>query len=130
MRSPGPLALAVRVLARRPAFAASVALTLGLARERAREFGVRLALGARPAQVGTLVLAEGIRLTALGAAAGLLGALATGRALQGLLHGVAPGDPITLAAAAVLMVATATAAALPTVLRTARLDPVSVLRDE
>jgi ABC-type antimicrobial peptide transport system permease subunit len=94
------------------------------------EFGVRLALVAGPAQVGALVLGEGLRLAALGAAVGLLGTLAAGRVLQGLLHGVSPGNPITLAAAAVLMVATATAAALPTVLRTARLDPVSVLRDE
>jgi len=101
-----------------------------LARERSREFGVRLALGARPAQVGALVLGEGLRLAAFGAAVGLLGALAAGRALQGLLHGVGPGDPATMAVAAGLMVATAAAAALPSVVRTLRLDPAAVLRDE
>ncbi len=101
-----------------------------LARERAREFGVRLALGARPAQVGALVLGEGLRLAALGTALGLLGAFVAGRALLGLLHGVSPGDPITLVGAACLVFATAAAAALPSVLRTSRLDPAAVLRDE
>jgi predicted permease len=101
-----------------------------LARERAREFGVRLALGARPAQVGALVLGEGLRLASIGAALGAVAAFATGRVLQGLLAGVAPGDPVALAASAVVMAAIAAAAALPSVLRSARVDPAAVLRDE
>jgi predicted permease len=101
-----------------------------LARERAREFGVRLALGGRPAQVGALVLGEGLRLAALGGVLGFAGALVAGRALGGLLHGVSPGDPVALGGTAGLLLATAAAAALPSVLRTARLDPAAVLRDE
>jgi predicted permease len=101
-----------------------------LARERAREFGVRLALGARALQIGTLVLADGLRLAVLGAGLGLLGALVSGRALQGLLHGVAPADPLALAGSAGLLVASAALAALPSILRAARLDPAAVLRDE
>jgi predicted permease len=101
-----------------------------LARERAREFGVRLALGARPGALGAAVLGEGLRLSALGAVLGSGGALATGRALGALLHGVSPGDPAALAASAGLVLLAAAAAALPSVVRTARLDPAAVLRQE
>jgi predicted permease len=101
-----------------------------LARERAREFGVRLALGARPGQLGGLVLRDGLRLAALGAALGLAIALAAGGALRGVLYGVPPEDPVALAAAAGLMLATAAAASLPTALRTVRLDAAATLRDE
>jgi predicted permease len=101
-----------------------------LARERAREFGVRLALGARGSRLAASLVADGLRLTALGALIGSGGALATGRALETLLHGVGPGDPLTLAAAAGSLGVAAAAASLPSVRRVLRLDPASVLRDE
>jgi predicted permease len=101
-----------------------------LARERSREFGVRLALGARPSEVGALVFGEGLRLAAAGGALGLVGALFAGRALASLLHEVSPRDPVALGGAALLLAATAAAVALPSVVRSARLDPAAVLRDE
>lgn len=101
-----------------------------LARERAREFGVRLALGARGEHLAASLVADGLRLTAKGALIGTGGALVTGRALQALLHSVGPGDPLSLAVAAALLGAAATAASLPSVRRVLRLDPAGVLRDE
>ena len=101
-----------------------------LARERAREFGVRHALGARAPQIAALLFAEGLKLALLGAALGIVGALLSGRALRSLLNGVEPGDPASLVAAAALMLASAALAALPSVIRAARLDPAAVLRQE
>jgi predicted permease len=101
-----------------------------LARERTREFGIRLALGAPARQLAALVLADGLRLSALGAMLGGLLALGAGRLLASLLHGVGPGDPLTLGAAAALMGAVATIASLPSVRRACRLDPARILRAE
>ena len=101
-----------------------------LARERSREFGVRLALGAGGPRLAASLLADGLRLTALGALIGVGGALVAGRALQALLHGVGPGDPLSLAGAAALLGGAATAASLPSVRRVLRLDPAGVLREE
>jgi ABC-type antimicrobial peptide transport system permease subunit len=101
-----------------------------LARERTREFGVRLALGARAGQLGAMLLRDGLGLTGLGVALGAGLAFVAGRVLGTLLHGVEPGDPATLVAAAGLLVAAATVAALPTLRRVRRLHPAAVLRDE
>ena len=67
---------------------------------RLREIGVRLALGADAARVVRLVLGEGLRLAAIGAALGVAAALAATRLMQGLLAGVAPADPRVLAGGA------------------------------
>jgi putative ABC transport system permease protein len=97
---------------------------------RTREIGVRLALGALPASVVRLVLGEGARLAAAGAALGVLLALALVRVLAGLLHGVRPLDaPSYVAAAAVLFAVALVAGYLPA-RRAARLDPALTLRDE
>ncbi|HSB60279.1 MAG TPA: ADOP family duplicated permease, partial [Vicinamibacteria bacterium] len=101
-----------------------------LARERTREFGVRLALGGRARHVAALVLRDGLSLTALGALAGAAGAIGAGRALAGLLHGARPGDPATLLGVTLLLALVAAGAALPSAARAARLDPAVVLRDE
>lgn len=99
-----------------------------LAEQRRREWGIRLALGASPRDLRQRVLRQALGLAAAGAALGVGGALATTRFLAGWLYGVAPGDPVTLAsAAALLLVAAAFASAVPA-RRCSRLNPASVLR--
>jgi predicted permease len=97
---------------------------------RRRELGIRLALGATRGGVARLVVREGILVAIMGLAAGLLGALAAGRLLSGLLFGVAASDPATFAASAIFLLAVALLASALPALRAARLDPVDVLRSE
>ncbi len=104
-----------------------VALTVN---GRVREFGVRLALGARPAEVLRLVLRHGMLLASLGVAIGLLGALAVTRLLRDLLYGVDPLDPVTFLAVAVVLTATALLASWVPANRAARADPLAALRSE
>jgi predicted permease len=98
-------------------------------RQSTREIGVRMALGARARHVRALVLGEAIRLAAIGFALGLAGAFASGRVLRGMLFGVAPMDPSTLAAAAAILVFTIVAACYFPIRRAARIDPGILLRD-
>jgi ABC-type antimicrobial peptide transport system permease subunit len=103
------------------------ALAFGVARRRT-ELGVRLALGAQPAQVGWLVLRQGLRPVILGICGGLCLALAAGGVLTSLLFGVASYDPATLAVVCgVMLLSGAVACWLPT-RRAARLDPAITLR--
>lgn len=97
---------------------------------RRREFGVRAALGATPASLLSLVLGEGMQLTIVGALAGLLVALGASRALRALLYGVAPNDPLSLAASAVSMLVVCGAAVLLPAWRAGRADPARELRAE
>jgi predicted lysophospholipase L1 biosynthesis ABC-type transport system permease subunit len=95
---------------------------------RTRETGLRLALGARRADILILVLAEGLRRSVLGTAAGLIVAIAVARSLGGLLFGVGVADlPSYFGVVALLMVVTLFACVLPA-WRAARLEPVSALR--
>ena len=96
---------------------------------RMREIGVRLALGADAARVVRLVLGEGLRLAAIGAALGIAAALAATRLMQGLLVGVAPADPRVLAGGALAMLAAACLAAWLPARRASTVDPISVLRE-
>jgi predicted permease len=104
-------------------------LAYGVAR-RTREIGLRLALGALPRSVTAQILAESLILTSAGVVAGLGAALALGRFTSGLVFQVAPGDPISIAAAAALMLAVACLASLPPAWRAARIDPVLALKAE
>jgi putative ABC transport system permease protein len=99
-------------------------------RERTAEIGVRMAVGARPADVLKLFLADGGRVVGQGLVAGMALALAGSRLLRGLLFGVVPADPATYGAvAAVLALAALAACALPA-WRAGRADPLRALRTE
>jgi putative ABC transport system permease protein len=104
---------------------ASMAFTVN---QRVREFGVRLALGATPARVLGEVLARAGRIALVGVAAGTVGAVALGRLLQGLLHGVEATDPLVLGGLALFLPAVALLAAALPAARAARLDPVRALQ--
>ncbi len=100
------------------------------ASQRRAELGIRLALGARPRALVALVVSEEMRMVLAGLAAGLIAALALTRLLETFLFGVPPTDPLTFGAAALLMLATATAACLVPAIRASRVDPVETLRSE
>jgi putative ABC transport system permease protein len=98
--------------------------------QRTREFGLRIALGATPADIVRHVFASGFALVGLGLAAGLVGSLLVTRFAQALLFEVRPHDPQTVAlAVAVLAGVSAVAHGLP-VLRALRVDPALALRQE
>jgi predicted permease len=99
-------------------------------RERAREIGIRLALGARPTDVRRMVLRQGFTIVAIGLSVGGVGAIASAQALRRLLFGISPFDPPTLAAVcAILLVAAFGALYLPA-RWASRLEPAQTLRDE
>jgi predicted permease len=97
--------------------------------QRRQEIGIRLALGARPADVLRLIVGQGARLALLGVGLGVAGALALTRLLSGLLYSVTPNDPISFSAACALLLAVALAAAYLPARRAARVDPANVLRE-
>jgi putative ABC transport system permease protein len=97
---------------------------------RQREIGIRMALGARPVDALRVVMSRGVRLTALGLAVGLVGALAASRALSTLLFEVAPTDPMTLITVSVLLTGTALFACFWPARRATRVDPIETLRYE
>src|SRR6185295_18875873 len=98
--------------------------------QRTREFGIRMALGARRADVVRLVLGQGARLALLGLSLGLLGALGTARLIAGLLFGISPADPGTLLATLLLIFGVALLACYIPARRAARVDPMVALRYE
>lgn len=99
-------------------------------RQRSRELGVRLALGATPGGVAALVLRQGLRLTLVGLAAGLLTSVALTRALSSLLFGVTPLDPLTWIAVSAALAAVCAGACYIPARRAAAIDPIAALRQE
>ncbi len=98
--------------------------------KRVREIGIRLALGARPAQIRTLVLSHGLQLLLIGSAIGLVTAFALSRALQSVLFEVKGIDPrIYLGVGLLLFLATFLASWIPA-RRASRVDPIIALRTE
>jgi putative ABC transport system permease protein len=97
---------------------------------RTREIGIRMALGARRADVLSLVLRQGMALAAMGIGLGLVGAFALCRALAGILFGVTPVDPPSFAVATLAMGAVALAGCLVPARRAARVDPMVAMRSE
>jgi putative ABC transport system permease protein len=98
--------------------------------DRTHEIGFRVALGARPGEVGRLIVSQGMTLALIGLAIGLPLALAMGRAISGLLFGVAPDDFPTFAGVAVILVAVSLAACYIPARRAMRVAPAVALRYE
>ena len=97
-------------------------------RQRSKEIGIRIAVGATAADVRTLVVGEGVRLAGGGAAIGLLGASLTSQLLRSLLFEVQPLDPLTMTSVAIVLIAAATVATYLPVRRATRVDAVTLLR--
>lgn len=98
--------------------------------QRAREMGIRMALGAQPDQVVGLLLRENLRRVAIGVVLGLVAALGVTRVLKALLYEVTPSDAVTFAGTAVLLVVVALVATWWPARRATRVDPVVALRTE
>jgi putative ABC transport system permease protein len=98
--------------------------------QRTREIGIRLALGAAPRSVTSLVVRSGMHLTGVGVTLGVAAAVGGTRVLRGMLYGVSPGDPMTFTAIVALVVAIALAACYLPARRAAHIDPTEALRAE
>jgi predicted permease len=101
-----------------------------LMNRRVPEFGLRLALGARPGDVSRLVLRQSLAMILSGAALGILGSLAAARLLQSGVTGVQPAGPLTFAITISTLLAAALLASLLPARRASRIDPVTALREE
>ena len=97
---------------------------------RTREFGIRMALGARSADVLRMVAGSGLRIALTGIAIGLAGAAALTHLLAALLYGVKPADPVTFLAAPLVLAVVALAACAAPAWRASRVDPAVALRQE
>ncbi|MGA8741400.1 MAG: ABC transporter permease [Terracidiphilus sp.] len=98
--------------------------------QRTNEIGIRLALGAQPGQVRSMILRESTWLTVVGILAGAGSALLLTRLVKSMLYGVAPNDPVTLAAGVALLLGVAVAAAWIPARRAASVQPMEALRHE
>jgi ABC-type antimicrobial peptide transport system permease subunit len=97
---------------------------------RTREIGIRVAIGATPAAVSTLVIRDAMVLVLIGLAIGLPGAIAATSLVRSLLFGVTTTDGVTLAGSAALLLATAMIGAAHPTLRAVRIQPTAALRAE
>jgi putative ABC transport system permease protein len=98
--------------------------------QRTHEMGIRMALGAAPAQIRRLVLRQGLSPVAAGLGAGSLASLAVGRLLGGLLFGIGATDPMTICSVVVLLSGVAAVATYLPAHRATRIDPLVALRYE
>jgi putative ABC transport system permease protein len=96
--------------------------------QRVHEIGVRMAIGARPAEIIWMVLKQGMALALVGVAAGMLGAFALMHAVKSLLFGVTPTDPTTFGLVAAVLAAAALVACYIPARRAAQVDPLQALR--
>ena len=98
--------------------------------QRAREIGIRMALGATPQNVLAMVLRDGLIVAAVGIAAGLAGALILTRVLAELLYGITPTDPFSFVTSAIGLLGLTLLASYIPARRAARIDPIRTLRAE
>src|SRR6266851_4717866 len=98
--------------------------------QRTHEIGVRMAIGARPAEIVRMILSQGMGLALVGVVIGVATAFALTRAVKSFLFGVTPNDPATFLAVAAVLAAAALAACYLPARRAARVDPLRALRTE
>jgi predicted lysophospholipase L1 biosynthesis ABC-type transport system permease subunit len=97
---------------------------------RKRELGLRMALGAGRGDVRRMVVGQGVAPAGAGLVVGIIGALASGRVLEGFLYGVSPYDPLVLLGASVALLLVGVVASLVPARRATSVDPVTVLQSE
>jgi putative ABC transport system permease protein len=97
-------------------------------RQREREIGIRLALGARPSSMATTVVTQGIRHAIAGVALGVPAAFLLSRVMSSMVFGVTPHDPLTFTALPILIVAVTSLACYLPARRAARVDPVVAIK--
>ena len=112
------------------AMAGVFALLMHAVTQRIHEIGIRMALGARRADVLRLVILDGVGWTALGIVCGVMGATAAGRAISGLLAGMRPPDAATILGAASVVMLISIAASLLPARHASLIDPIHALRQE
>ncbi|MBC8090151.1 MAG: ABC transporter permease [Phycisphaerae bacterium] len=105
----------------------SIAYTMA---QRTREIGVRVALGARMDQIIRLVVGEGVRIVAVGAALGIVGVLMLGKLVSAMLYETSPRDPVVLVASTLTLLLVAVVACAIPAWRAGRVDPLTALRAE
>ena len=98
--------------------------------QRTREIGVRMALGARPGGILGMILRQNLRTVGTGAVIGVAGAIGFAQLLKKMLYGLAPTDPVALAATLVVLLSTAVLATLAPARRAATIDPSITLRQD
>jgi len=98
--------------------------------QRMPEFGIRMALGASTHAIVKIVIAESLRMAAIGSVLGILGSLALSRLLDGVLYGSRAADPLIILAVGCGLVVLAVAAASGPARRASRSDPMQAVRDD
>jgi len=97
---------------------------------RTQEIGIRMALGAKRTDVLRMVVRQGMTMTLIGLALGLVGVIALSRVMVGMLYGVSPTDPLTFAGVSIVLLIVALLACLIPARRATRVDPIVALRSE
>jgi predicted permease len=98
--------------------------------QRTQEVGIRMALGAETSSILGMILRQGLTMASAGLAVGMIAALALTHLISGLLFGITPTDPLTLAVVAAILLAVALGATLLPAVRATRVDPLTALRAE